>query len=60
MCSSGTLAYFRLTRLTAYQYNRKGDLVTSEEGQKLQKRVWEEIKDVLRKHVPNLDGYLEG
>jgi hypothetical protein len=34
-------------------------MVTSEEGRQLQKRVWDEIKEVLRRHVQDLDGYLE-
>lgn len=31
---------------------RKGDLVTSDKGKELQKKVWKEIVRVLRKHVP--------
>ena len=36
---------------------KKGDLVTSEKGKVLQKRVWKEIIEILVKHVPEKEGY---
>ncbi|KAI9751187.1 MAG: hypothetical protein M4579_006166 [Chaenotheca gracillima] len=36
-----------------------GDLVTSEEGQKIQVQAWGEILDVLRKQSPEVDAILE-
>lgn len=32
--------------------NRPGDLVTSEKGAKLQKKIWAETVDVLKEYAP--------
>lgn len=50
--SRGTDAWW-LTGVT----DRKGEMVTSEVGKEVQKRVWTEIKGILGKEVADLDRY---
>jgi hypothetical protein len=59
MCSLGKLTHSVYSgRYCAYVKGRKGELVTSARGKVLQRKVWVEMMEVLRKHVTHNDEYL--
>jgi len=58
MCSFGKLTHsYTLEELCSCR-GRKGELVTSARGKVLQRKVWGEVIEVLRKHVTQIDEYL--